>query len=84
MLRRGIRDLKKGKEPPMPKKNADGRVPTMSGDVIVKVAKSNVDDQQAQEELGRKVGKIVVETLALAHEERAAEIEKRVRILLAQ
>ena len=84
LLRRGIRDLKKGKEPPMPKKNADGRIPTMSGDVIVKVAASNVDDRQAQEELGRKVGKIVVETLALAHEERAAEIEKRVRTLLAQ
>ena len=52
--------------------------------MIVKVAKSNVDDHQAQEELGRKFGKIVVDTLPLAHGEREAVIEKRVRKLLAQ
>ena len=83
MLKRGIRDLKKGIEPPAPVKNADGLIPTMSGDVIVKVGKSNVDDHKAQEALGKKVGKIVVETLPLAHGEREAEIEKRVRKLLA-
>ena len=82
MLKRGIRDLKKGIEPPTPVKNADGLIPTMSGDVIVKVGKSNVDDQKAQEALGKKVGKIVVDTLPLAHGEREAEIEKRVRKLL--
>jgi len=83
MLKRGIRDLKKGIEPPAPVKNADGLIPTMSGDVIIKVGKSNVDDHKAQEALGKKVGKIVVDTLPLAQGEREAEIEKRVRKLLA-
>ena len=82
MLKRAIRDVAKGAEPVRPEKNADGKIPTMSGDVIVKVATSNVDDRNLQEKLGRNVGAIVADTLPLAHSERRSEIERRVRALL--
>ena len=65
------------------RENADGRVPTYSGDVIVKVAKSNVDDVALQRAVGRTVGRIVHETLPLPEAERPAEIERRVRAALA-
>ena len=82
MLKRAIRDVAKGGEPVRPEKNADGMIPTMSGDVIVKVATSNVDDRNLQEMLGRKIGAIVADTLPFAHCERRSEIERRVRALL--
>ncbi len=82
MLRRAIRDVKAGKEPPRPAKNADGRVPTMTGDVIVKVPISNVDDRIMRRDLGRKFGAIVVDTLPLSQSERANVIERRVREVL--
>ncbi len=84
MLKRAIRDLKNGSEPPIPKKNADGLIPTMCGDVIVKIDESSLEDHKMRETLGRKVGKIVVETLPLTQGDRAMMIEKRVRELLAQ
>ena len=70
-------------DPALPEKNADGLVPTMSGDVIVKLATSNVDDRTLQQELGHKVGAIVADTLPLSHGERRSEIKRRVRVLLA-
>ena len=82
-LRRAIRAVAEGQEPPRPKLNADGRVPTYSGDVIVKVAKSNVDDVALQRAVGQTVGRIVHETLPLPEAERPAEIERRVRAALA-
>ena len=83
MLKRAIRDVAKGADPVLPEKNADGLIPTMSGDVIVKIAKSNVDDRTLQQELGHKVGAIVADTMPLSHGERRGEIERRVRALLA-
>ena len=83
MLKRAIRDVAKGADPALPEKNADGMIPTMSGDVIVKIAKSNVDDRTLQQELGHKVGAIVADTMPLAHDKRQGEIERRVRELLA-
>ena len=58
-------------------------MPTFSGDVIVRVAKSNVDDVALQRAVGQTVGRIVAETLPLAAAERPAEIERRVRAALA-
>lgn len=83
-LRRHIRAVQEGHDPPRPKLNADGHIPTHSGDVIVRVAKSNVDDTALQREVGRLVGRIVVETLPLAAAERPGEIERRVRAALAE
>ena len=79
LLRRAIRGVKKGKEPPRQAKNADGYVPTMAGDVIINVPKSNRDDEAVRRDLGRKIGAIVVDSMPLPHGERQVEIEKRVR-----
>ncbi len=82
MLRRAIRAVTNGKEPVRQKKNADGLIPTMSGDVIVKVLKLNIDDHQQQKQFGRKIGAIVAETMPLSHGERQFEIERRVRSMM--
>ncbi len=88
MLRRGlkhwIRAVAEGKDLPRPALNADGRVPTYSGDVIVRVPVSNSDDVAVQRRVGRLVGRIVGETLALPEADRPAEIERRVRAELAR
>jgi hypothetical protein len=82
MLRRAIRNVKAGKEPARPSKNADGHAPTMTGDVIVKVPNSNIDDREMRRDLGRKIGAIVADTMPLSQAERAEVIEQRVRALL--
>jgi len=88
MLRRGlkhwIRAVKDGKTVPRPALNADGHVPTYSGDVIVRVPVSNSDDVAVQRRVGRIVGTIVVDTLPLPAADRPAEIERRVRAALAR
>ena len=78
LLRRSVRNVKKGIEPPKPVKNADGYVPTMAGDVIINVPQTNRDDEEVRSDLGRKIGAIVLESLPLAHGARQAEIERRV------
>lgn len=78
-LRRAIRAVAAGEDPPQPKLNADGRIPTYSGDVIVRVPKSNSDDVALQRDIGRIVGRIIHETLPLREAERPAEITRRVR-----
>lgn len=81
MLRRAIQAVAAGADPVEPERNEDGQVPSMSGDVIVKAAKSNSDDTALQRDLGHRIGAIVAETLALPGAERASEIERRVRSL---
>jgi hypothetical protein len=54
----------------------------MTGDVIVKVPISNVDDHMMRRDLGRKIGAIVADTLLLSQSERADIIERRVREVL--
>jgi len=81
MLRRGIRAVAAGKDLPALPRNAEGRVPTMAGDVIVRIPASNSDDLAVQREIGRRVGEAVAATQALAHGERQAEIERRMRSL---
>ena len=82
MLRQAIRNLAAGDEPPQLRAGPDGRVPTMAGDVIVRVPVSNGDDAELQRTVGREVGRIVYETMELERAARRAEIERRVRAWL--
>lgn len=82
MIREGIRAVKSGATPPRPALNADGLVPTNAGDVIFRVPRSN-DDDALRRRLGDAVGRIVVESMALARAERQATVEHRVKELLA-
>jgi nitrite reductase/ring-hydroxylating ferredoxin subunit len=79
LLRRAIRDVKKGKEPPRQSKNADGYIPTMAGDVIINVPRTNRDDDEVRRDLGHKIGAIVLDSMSLVHGERQVEIETRVK-----
>ena len=81
-LRAAIRTVAAGGDPPQPRMNADGDVPTLSGDVIVKVPKSNTDDSALQRTLGRRIGGFVADTLPLGREQRREEIENKTRALL--
>ena len=83
-LRRAIRAVAAGEDPPRPRPNADGTIPSFAGDVIVRVPRSNVDDVALQREVGRLVGRVVMETLPLPAARRQAEIERLVRAGLAE
>ena len=83
MLRNAIRAVAAGDELPVPTLNADGHIPSMAGDVIVKVPHSNHDDDALQAWLGQEVGKIVAGSAPLSAGERAGRIEHDVRALLA-
>ena len=54
MLRQAVRDLAAGREPPQPAPRANGAVPTMAGDVIVRVPPTNRDDAELQRIAGRE------------------------------
>ena len=82
MLRQAIRNLAAGDEPPQLRAGPDGQVPTMAGDVIVRVPASSGDDAELQRTVGREVGRIVYETMDLERAARRAEIERRVRAWL--
>ena len=79
MLRRAVRDLAAGTEPPQYAPGSNGQVPTMAGDVIVRVPATNRDDVELQRTMGREIGRIVHETMTLERAARRAEIERRVR-----
>ena len=82
MIRRGIRAVQEGKPLPHLPKNADGLIPTMAGDVIIRHPISNSDDVAVQRDIGRRVGEVVAATTSLPHRERQAEIERRLRAML--
>ena len=82
-LREGIRTVGEGGDPPTLAPTAAGHVPTQCGDVIVDVG-DMPDDREIQGEIGRAIGRIVVETGNLPYAERRAEIERRVRAHLAE
>jgi hypothetical protein len=84
LLRNAIRALAEGVEPKMPDVNDDGHIPSMAGDVIVRAAEHPHDDIALQRNFGKQVGKIIESTLSLPWSERAAEIEKQVRVVLAR
>ena len=64
-------------------RNIEGRIPTMAGDVILRYPVSNSDDLAVQRDVGLRVGETVAATRALPHGERQAEIQRRMRALLA-
>ena len=82
-LREGIRAVGEGGNPPALAPTASGHTPTQCGDVIVDVG-DMPDDRETQGEIGRAIGRIVVETENLPYAERRAEIERRVRAYLAE
>ncbi|MGI9334249.1 MAG: Rieske 2Fe-2S domain-containing protein [Gammaproteobacteria bacterium] len=82
MLREAIRALAAGDEPPQLTPAPNDRIPTMAGDVIVRVPGSNEDDTALQRTVGRQVGRIVHDTTNLERADRRVEIERRVRALL--
>ena len=82
-LREGIRAVGEGGDPPALAPTASGHTPTQCGDVIVDVG-DMPDDRETQGEIGRAIGRIVVETEELTYTERRAEIERRVRAYLAE
>ena len=79
-LRKAIRAVQNGADLAHPELNVDGKIPTMAGDIIVKMP-NLTDDRDLQRELGNKVGEIVKNTLLLTHDERRQEIERQVRAL---
>ncbi len=82
-LREGIRAVGEGRDPPVLAPTPAGHAPTQCGDVIVDVG-DMPDDREIQGEIGRAIGRIVVETDNLPYAERRAEIERRVRMYLAE
>ncbi|OED39957.1 hypothetical protein AB833_13145 [Chromatiales bacterium (ex Bugula neritina AB1)] len=83
LLRSAIRAVADGAPQQSPALNADGVIPTMAGDVIVAVPEAD-DDVALQREAGRAIGQIVRDTLLLSWEQRPIEIEKRVRLWVAE
>ena len=83
MLRQAIRNLGEGIEPARPVVNADGHIPTMAGDVIVRCPGSEADELNWQKKFANLVGRIVSETKLLSATERSHEIELRVRSVLS-
>ena len=81
MLRRAIRDLEAGREPPQPRPGPNGEIPTLAGDVILRVPVSNRDDRALQRRMGREIGRIVHDTMGLPRPARRAAIEERARAL---
>lgn len=82
LLRTAIRQVEDGGEIAVPDRNADGLVPTMAGDVIVKAA-TLPDDPQVNRDVSRKIGAIIESTLPLSAAQRSAVIERQVRQALA-
>ncbi len=83
MLRKAIRAVQNGEDPPEPQPAAEGLIPTTAGDVIVRAVNSNIADGELQREFGRKVGDIIVDTMPLRHGDRQAKIARRVGQLFA-
>jgi len=81
MLRRGIRRVKKGDGLRAPILNADGHVPTISGDIVMEIPVPAVDEVKQRAIIGNAVSKIVVDTLPLAYEERQSEVVRRLEDL---
>ena len=82
-LREGIRAVQEGRDLPLLAPAASGHVPTQCCDVVVRVGEVS-DNREIQGEIGRAIGRIIVETEELSYIERRTEIEKRVRAYLAE
>lgn len=74
-LRRAIRDLKAGKQPPQPSDFGRTPIHSYAGDTVVRAPRSNSDDQKLILEVSRKVAEIYVAADEYEGDERAGRIE---------
>ena len=73
-LRKNIRDLQQGIEPPRPQVPGGGAVPTFAGDTILRVPRSANDDRRLILETSRRIAASYVKFAALPDAERRAAI----------
>jgi hypothetical protein len=57
--------------------NTEGRIPTYTGDFVVKVPLLVGQEELQQREFGRKLASILVDTLSFGFNERQAEVKRR-------
>ena len=77
LLRSQIRMLAQGTAPLKPDLNTEGRIPTYTGDFVVKVPLLVGQEELQQREFGRKLASILVDTLSFGFNERQAEVKRR-------
>lgn len=83
MLRRGIENVAKGEALEKPTRYSDGRVPTYNHVVVLKVpVRAGVDDTELCHEFGRRVGRIVIDSVAEDPVRRESVAEARVRQMI--
>lgn len=76
LLRRQIRSIKGGGTVPALMRNCEGRVPTYSGDFVLRVSPKSRSQAQ-QREFGRRLAGVLVDTLPLGFGQRQAEVKRR-------
>ena len=79
LLRRHIQALSARQEPPAVPCNVEGRIPTYSGDFVVRVTARAGKEEVQQREFGRELAKILIDTLPLAFEERQVAVKSRLQ-----
>ena len=82
-LRQAVRDLQAGKAPPRRQANADGVLPSISGDVIFPLVDNADRATESLTKIGHIVSQAVTGTMDLPHAARRIEIERRVREAVA-
>jgi len=75
-LRKGIRNLQQGIEPPRPEPGAAGPIPTFAGDTIVRVPKAPGDDRRVILETSRKIAAAYLAFKDLSDADRRAAIAR--------
>jgi len=82
LLRRAVDDLARGQRSAALERNAEGRHPTMAGDVIL-LAPNLENDAEAQRRVARRIGEAIWSTRLLRAAERRREIERLSRAALS-
>jgi len=77
LLRRQIRAVADGGSPKPCALNADGRISTYTGDFVVRIPALAGAQEQQQRAFGRRLAKILVDTLPLGFAQRQAEVKRR-------
>ena len=80
LLRKQIRSVADGNKPVEPTRNAEGRISTYTGDFVIKVPPVAGEEENQQREFGRKLARILVDTLPLGFEDRQAEVKRRLLV----
>jgi nitrite reductase/ring-hydroxylating ferredoxin subunit len=78
-LREAIRDVKEGGKAPQPALNYDGVIPTYGGDTMLRIPKSNENDDKFLKHVARKVAEIYVSGDRYVGEERYDYIRSQLR-----